>query len=337
MKEAVDSGVLSAPSLEEGDDALQGQKECTTSSSQSPAAQHDGAGKSLTGLSKKALKREQRQEQYVQVKKQKKLAEKERRKQRRAIAAATSSSSSGDGEKIERAPRGEEELRELSRQREEEKRKKRDEYLSKSDSNFSIIIDCAWDAHLVDRSLKSLSQQILFCYGANRKVTNPCKLFITGLNQRVRDQLEKSSLSNWLGVVSDSRDYIDLPEFEGGKKLVYLTSDAEETIETLDVNTAYIIGGIVDRNRLKGATFNKATSQGIRTVKLPIKEHLKLSSTHVLTVNHVFEILLSFQRSGSWAEAIATTIPQRKGATLKTGDQDQDQDQRHAEWKDSSD
>jgi len=318
-------------------------------------AEPENVGMPVEGLSKsqskKALKREQRQEQYVQVKRQKKLAEKERRKQRKAAAAAAA----GEGERTERAPRGEEELRELSRQREEEKRKKRDEYLSKSESNFSVIIDCAWEDHLVDRPLKSLAQQILFCYGANRKVTNPCKLYITGLNQRVRDQLEKSALSNWSGVVSDSRDYIDLPEFEGGKKLVYLTSDAEETIETLDVNTAYIIGGIVDRNRLKGATFNKATSQGIRTAKLPIKEHLKLSSTHVLTVNHVFEILLSFQRSGSWAEAIAAAIPQRKGATLKTDDQDQedqeeqdqdqdqgdgewkDQDQGDGEWKDSSD
>jgi tRNA (guanine9-N1)-methyltransferase len=44
------------------------------------------------------------------------------------------------------------------------------------------------------------------------------------------------------------------------KKLVYLTSDAEHTLETLDDNTAYIIGGIVDRNRLKGVTYNKANN-----------------------------------------------------------------------------
>jgi tRNA (guanine9-N1)-methyltransferase len=46
-----------------------------------------------------------------------------------------------------------------------------------------------------------------------------------------------------------------------------LTSDAEETLETLDDNTAYIIGGIVDRNRLKGVTYNKARHQNISTAK----------------------------------------------------------------------
>ena len=44
-----------------------------------------------------------------------------------------------------------------------------------------------------------------------------------------------------------------------------------------------------------------------------------MASSHVLTVNHVFQLLLEFQRCGSWAAAIATVLPQRKGATLKSG------------------
>ena len=100
---------------------------------------------------------------------------------------------------------------------------------------------------------------------------------------------------------------------------MYLTSDAEETLTTLEPDTAYIIGGIVDRNSLKGATALKAQSQGVRAAKLPIKEHVAMAATHVLTVNHVFELLLHYQRCGSWGDAIAAVLPQRKGATLRGG------------------
>ena len=114
------------------------------------------------------------------------------------------------------------------------------------------------------------------------------------------------------------------------KQLVYLSSDAEETIETLDVNCAYIIGGIVDRNRLKGITHEKAVAQGIRTVKLPIKENFGLGATHILTVNHVFEILLNYGASGGWRQAMELVLPQRKhavaiGETEETAGQEADE------------
>lgn len=41
--------------------------------------------------------------------------------------------------------------------------------------------------------------------------------------------------------------------------IVYLTADSPNIIENLDDTKAYIIGGIVDRNRYLNLTFNKAT------------------------------------------------------------------------------
>ncbi|OMJ28982.1 tRNA (guanine(9)-N1)-methyltransferase [Smittium culicis] len=95
-------------------------------------------------------------------------------------------------------------------------------------------------------------------------------------------------------------------------QLVYLTADSENEITQFDSSKAYIIGGIVDKNRYPKLTFNKAKELGISTARLPIGKYLKLSTRKVLTVNHVFEIMLEFIDSGDWEASFNKIIPQRK-------------------------
>lgn len=49
----------------------------------------------------------------------------------------------------------------------------------------------------------------------------------------------------------------------------------------------YIIGAIVDHNRYKNLTLEKAEKQGIAHARLPIGPELKLRMSSVLTVNQV--------------------------------------------------
>ncbi|CAM9340839.1 unnamed protein product, partial [Ectocarpus fasciculatus] len=186
-------------------------------------------------------------------------------------------------------------------------------YEALCDENFAAVIDCDWESEHSEKALNSLAQQITFCYSVCRKSTSPCRIYLTGVGERLQAQLAKVASANWMGVSIGSADYRDIGT---SKELVYLTSDGEETLNHLDSSCAYIIGGIVDRNRLKGATYEKATQQGIRTAKLPIKEYCTIKSTPVLTVNHVFEIMIRYSKCGSWAEAFECILPQRKGVSV---------------------
>ena len=68
-------------------------------------------------------------------------------------------------------------------------------------------------------------------------------------------------------------------------KVVYLSADGDETLEDLKKDEIYIIGGIVDRNRYKFLTFEKAKRLGFRCAKLPL-ELVKFHGSRVLTVNN---------------------------------------------------
>lgn len=210
------------------------------------------------------------------------------------------------------------------------KEEKQADFLARAANNFEVIIDCGWEDEHPDKEMASLIQQIMYCYGANRRQSHPVKFSLFSLGPRVRRGLEKIKFESWLGFRSFSEGLLSTDEYKtlatsdassssdsNKKELIYLTSDADEVLTELSPNHAYVIGGIVDRNRLKGATFKKAQSLNIRTAKLPIKEHVQLSSSHILTVNHVFDILLRFQESRDWVQTLAAVLPPRKEAVVK--------------------
>lgn len=93
---------------------------------------------------------------------------------------------------------------------------------------------------------------------------------------------------------------------------MYLTADSENEIGELDASKAYIIGGIVDRNRYLKLTYDKAIKQGISHARLPIGKHLKLASSAVLAVNHVFQIVAEQFSLKDWSKTLIKVIPERK-------------------------
>lgn len=102
------------------------------------------------------------------------------------------------------------------------------------------------------------------------------------------------------------------------RSIVYLTSESPYTLDRLEANTSYVIGGLVDRNREKGLCYKRAREYKVRTAKLPIGDYMAMQSRYVLTTNQVVEIMAKWLECGDWGKAFMDVIPKRKGGTLKS-------------------
>ncbi len=136
-----------------------------------------------------------------------------------------------------------------------------------------------------------------------------------------REGIECDNTANQV-VANNSNHAADSRSLSPNHKFVYLTGDSPNTLTTLNDNTTYIIGGIVDRNRLKLAAIERAASinakipsLSIQTARLPLDEHVDFKgSTRILTCNHVFEILQRYRENGyaDWRGSIMAVLPCRK-------------------------
>jgi tRNA (guanine9-N1)-methyltransferase len=180
-----------------------------------------------------------------------------------------------------------------------------------------VVIDCGWNNVLTSKEKKSLGKQIAYCYSFNRKQSSPVWLRLSGADEETKKY--PGGLEGFPARWELFEETGDLKGAVGGEgkgfnverdKCIYLTADAKETVEKLEPGYTYVIGGIVDRNRLTNATVDRATDLGVECRKLALGGGVL--GTKVLTVNHVFEILCR-GRDGEWGEAVEKSIPKRKG------------------------
>jgi tRNA (guanine9-N1)-methyltransferase len=187
--------------------------------------------------------------------------------------------------------------------------------------SFQVAVDCGFEGQLTDREVGSLAKQLRYCYSLNRRAPHPCVMSVTGLGGETLRHLQNvSGYDEWTTYAYfPTEQPLEQHFVDRLSDVVYLTSDAEATLEDLDDSKVYVIGGIVDRNRLKGVTNQKARSLNLATAKLPLAEHLaSMPTTPVLTVNHVFELLLKYREHGrDWKKAMEAVIPQRKHAEFE--------------------
>ncbi|PHT99513.1 hypothetical protein BC332_29301 [Capsicum chinense] len=277
-------------------------------------------------LSKNAQKKLLKQQRYTAKKAEKKALLKEQKKiqgERKRKEWEEKLAGSTEEEKQQLIESRKCLRKERMDQRSEEKGKKMQRLNNAKQNGQNVVIDLEFDRLMNSSELHSLVQQIMYCYAVNGRCSCPAHLWLTGCQGEMQDQLQRlPGFDKWI-IEKENRPYIEA--FQDQKeRLVYLTADSETTLDVLDPKHIYIIGGLVDRNRWKGLTMKKAEDQGIQTAKLPIGTYLKMSSSQVLTVNQVVEILLKYLETGDWKTSFFEVIPQRKRCE---GDNDIEQEE----------
>lgn len=183
-------------------------------------------------------------------------------------------------------------------------------------SGPTIVMDMQWDDFMNDHLQKKVISQVSMAYSFDKMANNSIPMVFTSVNTRWRELLHRVNAFSWNKkiVTFNQKSLLEsLPR----DKLVYLTADTDNVCQTLDTDKFYIIGCILDHNSKKGATREFALEHGIRMERLPIAENITMEGRHVLTINHVAEILIRVANGADWATALIETIPPRKNAKRK--------------------
>lgn len=216
----------------------------------------------------------------------------------------------------------------------------------------TLVLDCGWDDLMNDRERISLASQLTRSYSDNARAPYRGHVVISSFNKLLKERFEtvlRNTHKSWKNVRFMEEDFVHAAEQakewmkspsggeiagalmkQGGEPLpedgeiIYLSSDSPNTLTELKPHSTYIIGGLVDKNRHKGVCYQKATELGIKTAKLPIGDYLRMATRPVLATNHVIEIMVKWLELGDWAEAFIKVIPERKGGTLKTNNNDEE-------------
>ncbi|KAL1827919.1 hypothetical protein ACET3Z_006331 [Daucus carota] len=288
-----------------------------------------------TGLSKTAQKKLLKQQKFEAKRAEKKAAAKAQKKsetERKRKEWEDKLATMSEEEKLKVMESRKEVRKERMDRRAEEKQLKAERLNAAKMNGQNLVIDLEFSDLMTPTEINSLVQQIMYCYAVNGRCTSAAHLWLTGCQGEMDKQLQRlPGFDKWI-IDKDTQPYIQT--FEHQKEhLVYLTADSETMLDDLDPKKIYIVGGLVDRNRWKGITMKKAEEQNIQTAKLPIGNFLKMSSSQVLTVNQVIEIILKYLETRDWKDSFFQVIPQRKrfeaDSEEKQGDLEDEKDEQY--------
>ncbi|PYI19685.1 hypothetical protein BO99DRAFT_402483 [Aspergillus violaceofuscus CBS 115571] len=280
-------------------------------------------------MSKRAIKRQRRREQWEEGRDQRKVKRKERIQARKERRRAELQLAKDEG-------------REAEFRKEHERTPAR--FRKGTLLPLTLILDCGFDELMIEKERISLGSQLTRSYSDNSRAPFRSHLVVSSFNKLLKQRFDTvlaKTYENWKGIRFLEEDFVEAAEkakewmvvpdggrFEGvfadkadtkaeDGEIVYLSSDSPHTLTELKPFSTYIIGGLVDKNRHKGICYKQAVERGIKTAKLPIGEYIQMASRQVLATNHVVEIMLKWLEVGDWGKAFMEVIPQRKGGTLR--------------------
>ena len=177
-------------------------------------------------------------------------------------------------------------------------------------SGQRVVIDLSYGDRMSEKERKSLARQLTPCWGANRIARAPVQMHFTGLGSCPIECLPKGGVE--MGAWKVHRHDGGITDIFSSEELVFLSPDAEEVLQApLDPKSVYVIGGFVDATIQRCVSLDKAEAIGARAVRLPLVEHAPMGINNPrlpLTVNAVFQILLSLHAGDPWDVALGDAI-----------------------------
>lgn len=241
----------------------------------------------ITPLSKRQMKKLKKRDKWLERKMEKRLRERAKAREKRAFARANNIDLGPSRKALKKCT------------------------MATSNCKVGVTIDLSFDDLMIDKDIAKLTKQILRCYTLNRRAVAPMQFSLTNFIGKCADDMQKHDGHEHWDVNFCTESYLDVHPKD---KIVYLTSESENIIEHLEPDSVYIIGGLVDHNSHKGLCHKLAVEAGVRHGRLPLDKFLQMKTRKVLTVDHVFEILLRVTEGKSWQEAFLQVLPERKNA-----------------------
>nr|CAD7587521.1 unnamed protein product [Timema genevievae] len=183
-----------------------------------------GDSSEVPKLSKRQLKKIKKKEKWLELLPAKRAKERERLKQRKLEA------------RLNNQPLG------------PSRKTLKNSKMSESKCKVRVAIDTSFDDLMNNKDTNKCVNQLLRCYSANRRASNPIQLYFTSFVGNTKTEMAKlTGYTNW-DVNFKSESYMDIFD---KNELIYLSSDSDNIITTLEDNKVYIIGGLVDHNSQK--------------------------------------------------------------------------------------
>ena len=182
-----------------------------------------------------------------------------------------------------------------------------------------LAIDLSFGPKMTLRERRSCAQQIIRVFGLNRKHASPLSLHLTSV-AAARDEAPESlpaasHLHAWttadapLFALHDEAAAATWP----AESLVWLSPDADVPLAApLSREHVYVLGGLIDRSVLAGASLSRARSSGATVRRLPLREFAPRADVHpILSLPACWQILADVSGGASWEDAIASALPAR--------------------------
>uniref|UniRef100_A0A131Z3A1 RNA (guanine-9-)-methyltransferase domain-containing protein 1 n=1 Tax=Rhipicephalus appendiculatus TaxID=34631 RepID=A0A131Z3A1_RHIAP len=172
----------------------------------------------------------------------------------------------------------------------------------------SVVFDLGYDDVMSPRECNKAARDLLEAFGWNRFSRDPfhlhfCNASPNGATARILQKELFDACEHTLLSEMTPNSYMDMFPKE---RLVYLTPDSENTLDTFDYDAVYVIGALVDKETKEGATRAKAASEGLRTARFPqtFTWHWQKEVPKPLHLTDVFKVLLALKSKNCWKYAL---------------------------------